>query len=122
MKRSTVLLFLMLFVGIITANEQQVMGEIIHLQVRYYDPTLEHEPLKSAPVRIPTIMINDHTLQFQTSLDGCEISLLDADREPVYISMIPNGATSILLPNYLSGDYIIQITRGRLCFWGYIYL
>lgn len=68
MKRSTVLLFLMLFVGIITANEQQVMGEIIHLQVRYYDPTLEHEPLKSAPVRIPTIMINDHTLRSKRHL------------------------------------------------------
>ena len=111
---------MMLFVGFITANEQRVMGEIIHLQVRYYDPTLEHEPLKSAPVRIPTVILNNHTLQFQTSLEGCEVSLLDADGEPVYISMIPNETTCLTLPNYLSGEYIIQIVRGKYCFWEYV--
>ncbi len=122
MKRLTVLFCMMLFVGIITANEQQVASEVIYLQVRYYDPTLEHEPLKSAPIRIPTVVLNDHKLTFGTSCVGCLLSIINEEGQPVFMATISEGTNSLSIPSYLSGEYIIQLSTGRFVFWGYINL
>ena len=122
MKRFTVLFCMMLFVGVITANEQQVASEVIYLQVRLSDPTLEHEPLKSAPIRIPTVILNDHKLIFETSCIGCLLSIINEEGQPVFMTTISDGTNSLSIPTCLSGEYIIQISKGRFTFWGYINL
>jgi len=112
----------MLFVGVITANEQQVASEVLDLQVRLSDPTLEHEPLKSAPIRIPTVILNDHKLTFETSCVGCLLSIINEEEQPVFMSTISEGTKTLSIPSYLSGEYIIQLSTGRFVFWGYISL
>ena len=117
-----VLVFSALFCNAEELNEGLTEGEKIVLHVGILDPTEPWEPIKKAPVRVPSVSIEDYTLYFASSCDGCPLRLLDENGMVVYSTVIPPGTKSLLLPAYLSGDYQIQIVRGRFCFWGYIYV
>jgi hypothetical protein len=39
-----------------------------------------------------------------------------------YVTVIPTGTTTSVLPSYLSGEYQLQIKQGNYCFSGYINL
>lgn len=96
--------------------------EGLNLQVCIFDPTEDYEPLEKGPIVIPSVNLEDHTLYFATSCDGCTLRLVDANDNVVYSTVIPTGTTSLVLPSSLSGEYEIQIIQGNLCFYGYIYL
>lgn len=100
----------------------QNVGEEVELQVTIDDPTKSDSPIKRSPIRIPSVRIEDHTLYFITSCDGCRLRLFNEDGELQYVITIPENSESIELPAYLTGEYEIQIIRGRYCFYGYIYL
>ena len=62
--------------------------------------------------------IEDYTLYFNTPCDGYVLRLVDE----FYSTVIPVGATSLVLPSYLSGTYELQIITGYYCFFGDITL
>lgn len=93
----------------------------IELQAGYVDPDLGDGETR-APILIPHVGIDGNTLLFYTPCDGCTLRLLDESSNVVYTIVIPVGATTHVLPSYLSGEYKIEIIQGIYCFWGYIEL
>jgi hypothetical protein len=100
----------------------EVVGDDIDLELGIFDPTGGYEPPKKGIVLIPSVSLDGHTLDFETSCDGCTLRLLDENDVVVYSTVIPTGSTSLVLPSYLSGEFEIQIIEGNYYFWGYIYL
>lgn len=74
-----------------------------------------------APMRVPTIYINDHELSFSSTHPEYIINILMND-EVVYSSVIIEGFTEFLLPEFLQGDCVVQFITGNYCFTGYIEL
>ena len=98
------------------------IGEEIVLQVGIIDPTEQNSPIKRSPIRVPSVGIDGYTLYFNTPCDGCRLQLFNEDGEMQYTITIPEKSESIELPAYLTGEYEIQIIRGRYCFYGNITL
>ena len=94
----------------------------IPLQVSYEDPNDGDLGQHKGSIPIPSISLDDYSLIFNTHCDGYTLRILDEDGVVVYSTVIPTGATSLVLPSYLSGEYEIQIIQGNLCFYGYIIL
>ena len=92
------------------------------MHVGYEDPDFGDEGLQKSPILVPEVSIDDHTIIFVTSCDGSTLRLVDANDNVVYSTVIPTGATSLVLPSSLSGEYQIQIIQGNLCFYGVINL
>ena len=94
----------------------------IDMEAGYDDPDLDQNDYPRSPVLIPHVGIDGYTLTFYTPCDGCTLRLLDESGNVVYTTVIPIGATTLVLPSYLSGEYRIEIIQGVFCFWGYIEL
>lgn len=121
MKKTVLILVLMLLTLCSQARVQSVCGQL-YLQVRFEDPTVQHEPIKKSPVIIPSLYLDGQVLQLITPCDGCTLRLLNRDGSVEYAIIIPTDTTSITFPAYLLGEYEIQIIRGNYCFWGYVNL
>ena len=93
--------------------------ESISLQVDYIDPTKELEPHKG-PIPMPELSLDDHTLYFDTPCDGCTLNIVDSNDVVVYTTVIPTGATSLVLPATILGEYELQIISGNYLFYGMI--
>ena len=101
--------------------------EQVDLEVSIIDPTLPNGGIHKAPprpsaVKIPTIFLDGHTLYFDTPCEGCTLQLVDEDEKVVYSISLPNGITEWEFPEALTGDFVLQIIRGKYCFWGWIEL
>ena len=101
--------------------------EQVDLQVSIENPTIpKGGPHKAPPspsaVQIPTVFLDGFMLYFDEPCDGCTLQLVDEDAEVVYSVVLPNGTTEWELPELASGEYKLQIIRGRYCFWGWIEL
>ena len=101
--------------------------EQVDLQVSIWNPISPNGGIHKAPPRvpsfqIPTVFLDGHTLYFDTPCDGCTLQLVDEDDFVVYSVTIPAGTTEWELPELASGEYKLQIIRGRYCFWGWIEL
>lgn len=102
-------------------------GEQVNLQVSIWKPTTQHGGIKKTPprpsaVQIPTVFLDGFTLYFDEPRNGCTLQLLNENEEIVYAVVLPNGTTEWELPEFASGEYKLQIIRGRYCFWGWIEL
>ena len=97
------------------------VGDPIFLEGEYINPTAGSGQHK-APVQVPSVSLDDHTLYFFTPCDGCTLNLVDENDVVVYTLVIPAGTTSLVLPATLSGNFELQIIRGNYCFWGEIML
>ena len=115
-------LFLVLLLALLPLSNLYVMAQPIDFGVGYEDPTDPMDDDKRSPILVPEVDIDGYTLTFYTPCDGCVLRLIDENDVVVYSTVIPTGATSLVLPSYLSGDYEIQIVRGIFCFYGYINL
>ena len=119
-KRRVVLLFLM--VSLFSLSSVRVSADNpkdIDLTVGYTDPGNGGQ-MPRTPIVIPRVAIDDYELTFYTPCDGCTLQLLDENESVAFATVIPIGATTLVLPSYLSGTYQIQIISGNICFWGYI--
>ena len=103
--------------------------EQIDLQVSIMntDPTIPNGGIHKAPprpstVQIPTVFLDGFMLYFDEPCDGCTLQLVDEDAEVVYSVVLPNGTTEGELPELASGEYKLQIIRGKYCFGGVIEL
>ena len=92
----------------------------INLEAGYVDPEDEGGDPHRSPILIPQVGIDNYTLTFYTPCDGCTLRLLDENDNIPFVTVIPVGTTTLVLPSYLSGTYQIQIISGNICFWGYI--
>lgn len=114
------LIILLLMVAMLPLSSVSVMARTINFNVGYEDPqNLQDDDKRTL---VPEVNLEDYTLTFYTPCDGCVLRLIDENDVVVYSTVIPTGATSIVLPSYLSGDYEIQIIQGNIYFYGYINL
>lgn len=95
---------------------------IVDLHAGYEDPSDGNFGENRSPILIPKVDLEGYTLTFYTPCDGCVLRLIDENDVVVYSTVIPTGATSLVLPSYLSGEYEIQIVQGNIYFYGYISL
>ena len=119
-KKKFILMTLMMVMLPLSSVQVSAASRPIPLTGGYVDPTLGDDNQRS-PLAIPLIEIEDYTLFFVTPCDSSVLRLLDEDGD-VYSTVIPNNASSLVLPSYLSGEYEIQIIQGSIYFWGYISL
>lgn len=120
-KRKLILLMLMAMFLLpsvqVTANPVEVP-----LETGYNDPLGSQTNPHKAPVRVPSVSIDGSTIYFITPCDGCLLRIVDEFDNVVYSTVIPVGATSLVLPAYLSGSYELQIVTGIYYFYGDITL
>ncbi len=111
-----------LLAAMLSLGNVSVYAEPESIDLEYEDPLLGGLGPNKSPITIPDIGLEDYILYFYTPCDGCTLRLLDENDNVVYSTVITTGATSLVLPSTLSGEYEIQITQGNICFYGYINL
>ena len=92
------------------------------LESEYVDPDNNQGDGNRSSVLVPHVAINGYTLTFYTPCDGSMLRLLDESGNVVYSTVIPVGATTLVFPSTLSGEYRIEIIQGNYLFWGYLEL
>lgn len=121
MKKKT-LLIMTLIMAMLSLSNVRVSAAPEDVPLGYNDPSDPHDNPQRGPVKVPKISIEDYTLYFNTPCDGYVLRLVDEFDNVVYSTVIPVGATSLVLPSYLSGTYELQIITGYCCFFGDITL
>jgi len=91
--------------------------ENVYLHVRKMDSA---KSIKRSSVKAPSLSLDNHTLYFNTSCDGCTLQLLNEDGDVKYTTVIPKDTSNITLPKELAGGCELQIIRGQYCFYGLI--
>lgn len=119
-KRFLLMMLIMAFLSFSSINVSANNPTNINLEAGYIDPEGNIDDKQRSPILIPEVGIDNYTLTFYTPCDGCTLRLLDENDNIAFVTMIPVGSTTLVLPSYLSGTYQIQIISGNICFWGYI--
>ena len=127
MKKKVLMIAAILCMAFVTPVFAGQEGEQVDLQVSIDDPDSQKGGPRKAPprpsaVQIPIVFLDGYTLYFDNPCSGCTLRLVDEDEEVVYSVVLPNGTTEWELPELASGEYKLQIIRGRYCFWGWIEL
>ena len=127
MKKKVLMIAAILCMAFVTPVFAGQEGEQVDLQVSIDDPDSQKGGPRKAPprpsaVQIPIVFLDGYTLYFDEPCSGCTLQLVDEDSEIVYSVVLPNGTTEWELPELASGEYKLQIIRGRYCFWGWIEL
>lgn len=115
-------LFALLFVASIVDAKTEDKGEQIYLETKLVDPTQVGPPIKKSPFGIPSIYLDGHVIYFNTPCNGYTLRILNKEGGLIYSIVIPEGAASIILPSFLSGEYQLEIIRVPFCFYGFIRL
>lgn len=104
--------------------DKNTTGCSVDFQICYKPTKNTHGSYPRTPIRRPTVFIDQHSLYFQTSLDGYSISIISAedDNTIVFNDIITSGITTYVLPPELNGEYILQLEYGSCVFIGYIKL
>ena len=96
--------------------------ENLVLQVSYDDIPEIGNPKPKAPVRKPTIIKEGYNITFVSPCNGCTLRIVNEDGDVEYFTIVSDATKTLALPSYLSGEYRIEIIRGRFCFFGNITL
>jgi hypothetical protein len=119
-KKSLMMMLMMAFLLLTSISVSAKQPTDINLEAGYVDPEDEGGDPHRSPILIPQVGIDNYTLTFYTPCDGCTLRLLDENYNIPFVTVIPVGTTTLVLPSYLSGTYQIQIISGNICFWGHI--
>ena len=120
-KKKFILMTLMMVMLPLSSVQVSAASRPIPLTGGYIDPNNPKDgDGQRGSVGIPVVEIEDYILFLITPCDGSVLRLLDETETVVYTTIVPNNATSLVLPSYLSGEYEIQIVQGNIYFWGYI--
>lgn len=76
---------------------------------------------KKFPIRMPVIYQDDHTLSFHFHHPEYIINIIQ-DGEVIFSSVISTDVAQYELPDYISGECIIQLIKNDYCFWAEIEL
>lgn len=112
-------LFLMPF-GAYSQSQNLFSFENVYLHVRKVDSADSAKSVKRSSVKTPSLSLENHTLYFNTSCDGCTLQLLDESGNVKYTKVIPENTSNITLPSDMAGGCELQIIRGQYCFYGLI--
>lgn len=77
---------------------------------------------KRSPIRIPSVYIDGNILTFDASCIGCTISLVQDD-EVIYTATVvetDDWEGEVVLPEYLTGVFELQLQIGAITFVGEI--
>ena len=92
------------------------------IKVTPSEVTKDHE--KRSPIRIPSVYIDGNILTFDASCIGCNISLVQDD-EVIYTATVietDDWEGEVVLPEYLTGVFELQLQIGAITFVGEIEL
>ena len=90
-----------------------VQGELLWLTVQTIDnPIVGGLPIPKSPIQPPTVSINGHTLYLYNIGYSFTLALRDENDNYVYVTNVPAGSTSVVLPSDLSGDYTLVLYPG----------
>lgn len=120
--KKSLMMLMMAFLLLTSISVSAKQPTDINLEAGYVDPEDEGGDPHRSPILIPEVGIDNYTLTFYTPCDGCTLRLLDENDNIPFVTVIPVGTTTLVLPSYLSGTYQIQIISGNICFWGNINL
>lgn len=123
MKR--IVIFLLAFCGMWTGALNANAGEVdVELAAERIKTGSANNDLGRGPVNVPSTSIDGYTFYINDSHPDYVLQLVDPDDEDVilYQVFVPSSVNSIVLPSYLSGEYVIQLIWDNWRFWGYIEL
>ena len=106
----------------VAQTQSQQDPEVVILHIKTENPIQATGPIRRSPAMAPSVSLEDHTLYFNTPCDGCTLQLINEDGDVEVDVVIPEDTTTLTLPFYLEGEFLIQIIRGRYCFYGFIEL
>ena len=115
-------LIMMVSLQCVAQNQSEPETEQVELHVKKLNPVQTTGPIRRSPVMAPSLSLEDHTLYFNTPCDGCTLQLINEDGDVEVDLIIREDTTTITLPFYMEGEYLIQIIRGNYCFYGFIEL
>ena len=106
--------------GAYSQSQNLFSFENVYLHVRKVDSADSAKSVKRSSVKTPSLSLENHTLYFNTSCDGCTLQLLDESGNVKYTKVIPENPSNITLPSDMAGGCELQIIRGQYCFYGLI--
>lgn len=106
--------------GAYSQSQNLFSFENVYLHVRKVDSADSAKSVKRSSVKTPSLSLENHTLYFNTSCDGCTLQLLDECGNVKYTKVIPENTSNITLPSDMAGGCELQIIRGQYCFYGLI--
>ncbi|UKK62615.1 hypothetical protein L6468_02285 [Prevotella communis] len=106
--------------GAYSQSQNLFSFENVYLHVRKVDSADSAKSVKRSSVKTPSLSLENHTLYFNTSCDGCTLQLLDESGNVKYTKVIPENTSNIALPSDMAGGCELQIIRGQYCFYGLI--
>ena len=115
-------LILMVSLQGVAQTQSQQDPEVVILHIKTENPIQATGPIRRSPAMAPSVSLEDHTLYFNTPCDGCTLQLINEDGDVEVDVVIPEDTTTLTLPFYLEGEFLMQIIRGRYCFYGFIEL
>ena len=118
MKRLFILLVMALAMETSSAVEPFQEGLVqLTLCVRPIKPIGGHFPFPKSPVEAPCVYQDGSLLIFESELEGCTVFLVDEDENVVFSESIEENQTSLTMPSYLSGTYLLEIISGNYVFY-----
>ena len=106
--------------GAYSQSQNLFSFENVYLHVRKVDSADSAKSVKRSSVKTPSLSLENHTLYFNTSCDGCTLQRLDESGNVKYTKVIPENTSNITLPSDMAGGCELQIIRGQYCFYGLI--
>lgn len=106
--------------GAYSQSQNLFSFENVYLHVRKVDSADSAKSVKRSSVMTPSLSLENHTLYFNTSCDGCTLQLLDERGNVKYTKVIPDNTSNITLPSDMAGGCELQIICGQYCFYGLI--
>ena len=106
--------------GAYSQSQNLFSFENVYLHMRKVDSADSAKSVKRSSVKTPSLRLENHTLYFNTSCDGCTLQLLDESGNVKYTKVIPENTSNITLPSDMAGGCELQIIRGQYCFYGLI--
>lgn len=74
-------------------------------------------PHPKSSVEAPDVYQDGNLLTFDAELEGCTVLLSDEDETIVFSDFIDENQTSLTMPTYLSGTYLLEIISGNYVFY-----
>ena len=74
-----------------------------------FNPVIGGNPAPKLPIPIPEVALDDHTLYLYDVDYDLTLVLMDEDDQISYTVFIPANTTSVVLPSWLEGDYLLLL-------------
>ena len=125
MKKTLFTFFLMLtfcFCDVQTALAQHIIGEPVELSVYIDDNQGGGNITPKTPIQPPICYCFNHLLVFSSPHSTLEISLMDSQDNIVYSATLLDTENALVLPQFLSGNFVVWIDDGSYMYYGRISL